>query len=464
VTTFLEIIGLVLGLFNLLLTVPLFIRAQWPSAALWIVKLYISALSPALTMAGALCTAIGWAAGSVWVWAIGALSTLIFLSHIVRITRARVVSNGLAMTGKQGENGTIPNRFLPKSAVLRLPGTATPRIEQNVTFSTVPGTNRQLLCDVWRPHESVRPSGVAFIYLHGSAWYLLDKDCGTRPFFSHLSAQGHVVMDVAYRLAPETDMMGMVNDVKRAIVWMKENAGTYGVDRNRVVLGGGSAGGHLALLTAYTATDARFAPAELAEHDVSTCAVVSLYGPADLRAMYYHTNQHLTTRSIPGRPRKEVSPQAPTWMKNKMGEEYHRLGFDKDLRNAGAIAPLMCGHPDESPENYVLFSPIYHVNAECPPTLLIHGQHDVMAPVDATLQLYDPLAAAKVPTIMHILPQTDHAFDLILPGLSPSAHTAFKDVQWFLARLVSTPRWPAYDADHKRSDRRTARASLKKLV
>lgn len=55
------------------------------------------------------------------------------------------------------------------------------------------------------------------MYLHGSAWYLLDKDYGTRPFSRHLAAQGHVIMDVAYRLCPEVDIYEMVGDVKRAV-------------------------------------------------------------------------------------------------------------------------------------------------------------------------------------------------------------------------------------------------------
>ena len=109
---------------------------------------------------------------------------------------------------------------------LRLPTVPNPRMEQNIAFAMIPDTGRKLLCDVWQPHSTIAPSGLAFIYLHGAAWYMLDKDLGTRPFFSHLAAQGHVIMDVAYRLSPETDMMGMVHDVKRAIVWMKENAAT----------------------------------------------------------------------------------------------------------------------------------------------------------------------------------------------------------------------------------------------
>ena len=197
------------------------------------------------------------------------------------------------------------------------------------------------MSDVWQPNATVTPSGLAFIYLHGSAWSLLDKDVGTRPFFSHLAAQGHVIMDVAYRLAPETDMMGIVNDVKRAIVWMKENALTYGVNPNTIVVGGGSAGGHLALLTAYTANNSQFTPKELEGKDISVSAVISLYGPTDLEAMYYHTNQHLTTRETPGKPKKAAPTQMPGWIIKKMGKEYHRLGFDKeDFVNAGAFTPF----------------------------------------------------------------------------------------------------------------------------
>ena len=66
----------------------------------------------------------------------------------------------------------------------------------------------------------------------------------------------------------------------------------------------------------------------------------------------------------------------------------------------------------------------------------MHGEDDTMVPVKTVRLLYKRLAQEKVPTVMHILPQTDHAFDLILPKLSPSAHTAIYDVERFLALQV----------------------------
>ena len=119
-----------------------------------------------------------------------------------------------------------------------------------------------------------------------------------------------------------------------------------------------------------------------------------------------------------------------------MGNEYYRLGFDKGFVNAGAFAPLLGGHPDECPDTYALYSPLTYVNAHCPPTLLIHGEDDTMAPVKATRVLCKRLTDEKVQTVMHILPQTDHAFDLQLPKISPSAHTAFYHLERFLPLMM----------------------------
>ena len=443
--SFMQIFALILASLSAILSILLFLKLKWPAAILWILKLYSSALSPILTLIGIFSVIVGFATSSLLIILISIYDVLIFSIHIYRTTRPPGSSAGFARAlGLDWQNDIKPEQkkeFLSKRFILKLPKVPDPRFEQNIPFSIIPGTDRQLLCDVWQPAPDVTPSGVAFIYLHGSAFYLLDKDCGTRTFFRQLAAQGHVIMDVAYRLSPETDVMGMVNDAKRAIVWMKENAATYQIDPDRIVIGGGSAGAHLALLTAYTANNPKFSPEELKE-DTRVCAVISLYGTTDMVAHYYHTNQHLTTRAIPGRPKKAVPTKMPGWIIKKMGKDFYRLGFNKGFENAGALAQLLGGHPDQCPETYAMFSVATHVHPDCPPTLLIHGEHDIMAPVKATRFLYDRLAENNVRTVMHILPQTDHAFDLILPRISPSAHNAFYDLERFLAIQANVLRTP----------------------
>ena len=120
-----------------------------------------------------------------------------------------------------------------------------------------------------------------------------------------------------------------------------------------------------------------------------------------------------------------------------MGQDFHRLGMDQDFEKVGTMSLLMGGHPDECPERYEFFSPITHVNSNCPPTLLIHGIHDIMAPVKATRLLYKRLMREKIPAVLHVIPQTDHGFDLVWPGIAPSAHNAIYDVERFLAIVTA---------------------------
>ena len=424
-----------------LMSIVLFLQFRWPAAVMWGLKVLTSALSPLFVLFGSVILIIGLTTSSVFVSVIGICITIIYLIHVICVTRAPDSAGGFEHAfGLNWKKRIKPGQrkyFLPERIVLKLPTVPDPRLEQNISFGTIPGTNRKLLCDLWQPAETVKPSGLALIFMHGSAFYFLDKDFGTRPFFKHLAAQGHVIMDVAYRLAPETDLMGMINDVKRAIVWMKENAGRYKVDPDRIIVGGASSGGFLALMAAYTINDARFTPVELEGMDVKCCAVVAEYPATDLEALYYHTNQHLTTRLRPGQQKRSVPTEMPVWMKKRIGKDLHRLGMDKGFENVGTIAPLMGGHPDECPERYKLFSPITHVSSTCPPTLLIQGAHDIMVPINSTRLLYDRLIKEKVPAIMHILPQTDHAFDLLFPNIAPATHNAFYDAERFMALMAS---------------------------
>jgi len=290
--------------------------------------------------------------------------------------------------------------------------------ERDVPYWTVPGTDRQLLCDVWRPADG-DVSGLAFVYLHGSSWYLSDKDHGTRPFFRHLVSQGHTVMDVAYRLMPEVDIYGMIGDVKRAVAWMKAEASRYGVDPEKIVLGGGSAGGHLALLAAYTPEHPELTPDDLKNADLSVRGVISYYGPTNLLAIYQHWNLQ-----------KMVNlPPVP------IGEN---PDYKRNMRDSGRLDILLGGHPQDVPDMYQLASPISYVHPDCPPTLLLHGKQDFTIPVGPTIALYKKLVQSGVPAINVVFPWTDHGFDLLLPPqTNPAAQSALYDVDRFLALLLN---------------------------
>ena len=239
----------------------------------------------------------------------------------------------------------------------------------------------------------------------------------TRPFFRHLVAQGHTVIDVSYRLCPEVDIYGMIGDVKHAISWMKANASHYGVNPDKIVLGGGSAGGHLALLAGYTSGHPELTPDDLKSADLSVCGVISYYGPTDMLAEYQHTNQ----QRLVDLPPVSLDPDS---IKNT-GPADWRMDI------------LLGGWPQDALTSFQLASPITHVQPGCPPTLLIQGDKDLITPVKATCELYAKLIESSVPAINVVFPWTDHAFDVLLPQISPPAQSALYDVDRFLALLLN---------------------------
>lgn len=438
--TFLQVLILFLTLLHLLSAGLLFYRLRQPtSMPLWALKVFVSALSPVLLLVGLTMVLLGWFLELWIVVVLGGLGGLLYLVHMVAVTREPDEATGFASAFVPEWAEQIPPQrkagFLPRRYVGRLPKAPEPVFEQNLVFHTIPETGRELLCDVWQPGPGINRSGLAFIYLHGSAWTILDKDYGTRPFFRHLAARGHVIMDVAYRLFPETDFTGMVHDARHAVAWMKANAAAYGVTSDRIVIGGGSAGGHIALLSAYTEGKAPFTPADLEGVDTGVRSVISLYGPSDLTDVFYHTGQHLTERSALADRGEDGSGGMPPWLRERMGENFQRLGFDKKAE-PGRLSPMLGGSPEEQPEAYALFSPVSHVHQDCPSTLLLNGTHDIIASPQAARQLYVRLREADVPAVLHLIPQTDHAFDLILPKISPSAQNAYYDIERFVGWMA----------------------------
>src|SRR5215208_837713 len=308
----------------------LYLRIRAPinplRGSLWILRLLAEAVTPFTALSGTVAAALALLARSPVGLLTGALGAVVATRDVLQVTAPHP---GFAQAfGVEWEQSIAPEQqsgMLQRRWTWHLPAAPEPRWQRDVPFWTLPDANRRLLCDLWQPPRDVAPSGLALVFLHGGAWYMLDKDFFTRPFFRHLAAQGHVVMDVAYRLYPETDMLGMVGDAKRAIAWMKSQGPAYGVNPELVVVAGGSAGGHLALLAAYTPRDGVLTPDDVGARDLSVRGVISCYGPTDLRAYYDHTRQKIwgnlgqTT---------EAQPPGPL-IRGVLGTSYERLGLGK---------------------------------------------------------------------------------------------------------------------------------------
>ncbi len=290
------------------------------------------------------------------------------------------------------------------------------------------GNGDALLADIWLPHEKVPRSGLAVLYFHGSGFFYTDKDFYTRPLFRQIAGQGHVIVDVAYTLAPKATIFEMVADVNRAVQWMKQHAADYEVNPERIVLMGGSAGGHIALLAAYTCNQPPFDAPDVTG-DVSVRGVISYYGGGGLGTL---VATHDRVAALPPRVR---------WTINRMMENLVRQlklikPNDEYVPFQNMAVRLLGGTPREMAERAEKASPVTYVGPHCPPTMLVQGEYDSMNNVPGMRALRAALHEAAVPVVYLDLPYTEHGFDLVQPKTSAAFQAAMYDTQRFLGLML----------------------------
>ena len=252
------------------------------------------------------------------------------------------------------------------------------------TFAQVDGVDLQL--DVYSPTVENANKGAGIVVVHGGSW-----NGGRRSDFPEwnqwLAANGFTVFDVDYRLV-QPNYLTAAGDVKCAVRRIKNHAAEFNVAPDRIALLGRSAGAHLALLAAYSADDSRI-PATCGENQTSekssekVRAVVSFYAPTNL--LWDFDN-----------PANEAVIDGKMTLSNFLG-----------------------GSPHESfemREKYILASPVSHVSAETPPTLLIHGGRDQLVWSENMLFLDGKLTAANVPHQTLLIPYAQHGFDYNFNG------------------------------------------------
>ena len=270
-----------------------------------------------------------------------------------------------------------------------------PEVERirNVPYTRASGKTLKL--DIYR-HRSKPECCPALLQIHGGAWILGSKNEQGVPLMLQMASRGWVCFSVDYRLSPHATFPDHIIDVKRAIEWIRAHAAEYGVDPDFIAVTGGSAGGHLAALTALSANDPVFQPGfESADTSVGAC--VPFYGVYDLIDRHsVYRNQGLA-RLLESRVMKASRTEAP--------DAYHRA------------------------------SPLSRVCTEAPPFCIIHGDMDTLVPVDEARRFADALRKTSTSQVVYAeIHGAQHAFEIF-----PSLRTTFviHGVERFLAHCYS---------------------------
>jgi acetyl esterase/lipase len=213
--------------------------------------------------------------------------------------------------------------------------------------------------DLYLPPGAGKPSPV-LINIHGGGWNHGVKESQTG--FSTFFKAGFAVANIEYRLTGQATAPAAVEDTRCALIYLVKNAKRLNIDPNKVVVMGGSAGGHLALMAGLLANDHRFDGNCPGVEGLKVAAVINKYGIADVGDWAYGPN--ITSKS------------ATRWLGNKAGD----TAFIKSV------------------------SPIYYVSKDSPPVFIVHGDADPTVPYQQSVALHKKLQEAGVKTTFITVP------------------------------------------------------------
>lgn len=232
------------------------------------------------------------------------------------------------------------------------------RVETYKTIGDV-----KLAMDIYLPadHQPTdrRP---AIVFFFGGGW----RGGSPRQFAHHgvyLASRGLVALSAEYRVSSRHNakVVDCVADAKSAMRWVRSNAARLGIDPEKIVASGGSAGGHLAAATA---------------------TIDAFDDPADDKAVSPHPQVLALFNPVLDLTRRSLLPDSPQ--------------YDEVLSRLGA-------KPEE-------LSPTLHLRASMPPTIIFHGEADTTVPITQIRAFTEKMRAAGTRCELAAYPGKNHAF------------------------------------------------------
>lgn len=224
-------------------------------------------------------------------------------------------------------------------------------VQQNVPYGDAGG--QRLLLDLYLPAENGSRPRPAVVLIHGGGWESFNKSTMQR-MGNFLARAGFVAASVDYRLlhGNENRWPAQLDDVQRALRWLRANAAKYNIDPSHIGAFGHSAGAQLAALLGMEETRDNTDTA-LAKYSSRVQAVVDVSGPSDFL--------------------KDHDPDGDAFLAIFFGGSY-----------------------DKVPDVWRDASPVSHVAKSDAPFLIVHGTQDQSVPIAQAQELYEKLKQAGV--------------------------------------------------------------------
>jgi len=228
-------------------------------------------------------------------------------------------------------------------------------VRRNIPYVSHPTTNQNF--ELYLPgNHSVQPCPLV-IWIHGGAWMMGSKEWDN---VKYLVRNGYAIASIDYRFSPEAPFPAQIQDCNAALNFILAHAADYGVDARRFVVGGASAGGHLALLLGLARREREFG----ANSAIKPLAILDFFGPTDL---------------------------------NGMSDDLQAIHSRKGIETWQDAGPKLLGAPlVRAAARAKAASPITYVSAAAPPVLIIQGNEDDLVPMAQSQRLHVALNRAGV--------------------------------------------------------------------
>jgi acetyl esterase/lipase len=271
-------------------------------------------------------------------------------------TLAATAVSIIASRASSGEPQTVPRTYIYKTA-----------------------GGCEIKADVYNAGESKRKPVI--IWIHGGALIMGSRKIPP----GWLNPEGrYVVVSIDYRLAPETKLPAIIQDVQDAYRWVCEQGPKlFRADPERLVVAGGSAGGYLTLMCGFCVSP-------------RPRALLSLWGYGDITSAWYSRPSPFYLRQALV-SREEALQSVGTSCVSEPPEKNQRARFYLYCRQQGIWPKEVTGHdPDAEPKWFDRYCPVRNVSAKYPPTMLIHGTADTDVPFEESVKMAEKLSQFRV--------------------------------------------------------------------
>jgi len=291
--------------------------------------------------------------------------------------------------------------------------------KRTYTYKTV--GNLEIKADVYRhPSKEPRP---AIMYIHGGA-LIGGTSTGAPPQaqLNRYMKAGYNVVSINYRLAPETKLAAIIEDIEDAYAWTRaKGPKLLNIDPDRIAVMGNSAGGYLTLMAGF-----RFNPRPK--------ALVSFYGYGDITGAWYSKPSPFYNQQPSVSENEAFKAVRGPAISESLSPE--RGNFDLYCRQRGLWPNQVTGHdPEKERDWFFRYEPRRNVTQAYPPTMLLHGEKDTDVPFEQSVLMAEALNNNKVYYEFVSQPDWEHGFDFGSKE-DPRVDAAIERIVTFLRKYV----------------------------